>query len=293
MAEPIPSGEFLVDSDVQPDPSVPGRYTLDLSPAWNVFYAFGGMTMAVALRAAERAIGRADLQPVTATALYIQPVADGPVVIDVEVLRSGRSAAQATASLRNTSHDGPALLLTATFGQQHESLVDYVDAVFPDVPPPEECDPPPPRPDDSPFKDLPFHAQTDWRPTRPWDPDNWTSSPAEMSSWVRFVKEPRLADGRIDPVSLCVPADQLGGAVSQRVAPDQPWFVLTLELGLHFLQPTRSPWVLQHTVSPHAGDGYASGHVFLWDDERRLLGFATQRARMRPMQLDERLGPNG
>jgi acyl-CoA thioesterase len=287
-----PAGDFLVDTDVTADPGVEGRYRLDLSPAWNVFYAFGGITMAVALRAAERALDRDDLRPLTATALYVKPVSAGPVEIDVSVLRNGRTAAQATASLRNGGGgEGPALFLTTAFGQSHPSLVDYVDARFPDVPPPEACEPPPPQDDDSPFRDIPFHRQTDWRPTHPWDRDNWQPSTAEMSSWTRLLKEPRLPDGSIDPVSLCIPADILGSAVSQRVPPDQPWLVLTLELGLHFLQPTESAWVLQHTVAPHAGDGYASGHVFLWDDQRRLLGFATQRARMRAVDPGERFGP--
>jgi acyl-CoA thioesterase len=287
----LPAGDFLADSDVTADPVVAGRYQADLSPAWNVFYAFGGMTMALALRAVERALDRDDLRPLTASALYVQPVTDGPVVVDVDVLRDGRTAAQATAALRNATHDGPALHLTATFGQHHPSMVDFVDAEFPDVPPPERCDAPPPRPDDSPFNDIPFHRQTDWRPTEWWDPDDWVSSPAEFCSWTRFVKEPYLADGTIDPVSLCIPADTLGPAISQRVPPDQPWVVLTLELGLHFLQPTTSPWVLQHVVGSHAGGGYASGHVFLWDTERRLLGFAHQRARMRAFEPGERLGP--
>src|SRR4051812_4880627 len=91
----FPAGDFLVDSDVQRDPDTPGRYTLDLSPAWNVFYTFGGMSMAGALRAIERELARAAPGPITATALYVQPVTDGPLEVDVRVLRNGRRAAQA------------------------------------------------------------------------------------------------------------------------------------------------------------------------------------------------------
>ena len=284
-----PAGDFLVDSDVRPDPSAPGRYTLDLSPAWNVFYTFGGMSMAVALRAIEREVARDDFGPLTATAVYIQPVTDGPVEIDVRVLRNGRGVAQATADLRNTTQRGSALHLSATFGAPAASLVEYTDATFPDVPPPDECDPPPPRPDDSPFNDINFHQQTDWRPTSWWDPETWTSQPAQQMSWTRFIKEPRRPDGTIDPISLPIPADTLGGAVGQRTGP-QPFFVLTLELGVHFFATTTTPWVLQHVVSPRAGDGYASGHVYLWDENKRLLGFATQRARMRPVDPNEGFG---
>jgi acyl-CoA thioesterase len=287
---PVPAGDFLVDSDVQSDPDTPGRYTLDLSPAWNVFYTFGGMSMAVALRAIERELARDDFGPITATALYIRPVSDGLLEVNVSVLRNGRKAAQAVAELRGENHDGPALHLTATFGAQDESPIDYVDATFPVVPGPEQCDPPPPRPPDSPFQDLNFHQQTEWRPTSWWDPETWTSQPAETSCWTRFVKEPRLADGTIDPISLPIPADVLGPAVGQRIGPN-PFFVLTLELSVHFFATTTSPWVLQHVVSPQAAHGYASGHVYLWDEDRQLLGFATQRALMRAVAPGERLGP--
>lgn len=287
----VPAGDFLVDSDVQRDADVPSRYTLDLSPAWNVFYTFGGMSMAVALRAVERELARDDLRPLTAHALFMQPVSDGPVEIDVTVLRNGRGAAQATADLRNAHHEGPALHLTTTFAAEAPSLADYVDAQFPDVPPPEECEPPPPRPDDSPFANINFHQQTDWRPTSWWDPETWEPGAARQTSWTRFVKEPRLPDGTIDPISLTIPADTLGGAVGRRVGPT-PFFVLTLELSVHFIATTTSPWVLQDVVSPHAGGGYATGHVYLWDEHRRLLCFALQRARLRPVDPNERLGPS-
>jgi acyl-CoA thioesterase len=284
-----PAGDFLADINVTRDDAASGHYTLDLSPAWDVFYTFGGVSMAIALRAIERELARDDFGPITATAVYVQPVESGPVEVDVGVLRNGRSAAQATADLRNPHHEGTALHVTATFGQPHDSFVDYVDATFPDVPPPEDCDPPPPRPEDSPFSDIRFHEQTDWRPITWWDAEDWVSSPAEALSWTRFLKEPRRPDGTIDPISLAVPADTLGGAVGRRVGPS-PFFVLTLELGIHFFATTTSPWVLQHVVSPRAGDGYASGHVHLWDDERKLLGFATQRARLRPVEVGERFG---
>ena len=285
-----PAGDFLVDSDVQRDPTTPGRYTLDLSPAWNVFYTFGGMSMAVALRAIQRELGRDEFGPLSANALYIQPVIDGPLEIDVNVLRNGRGAAQATADLRNEHHDGSALHVTAVFGAPAAAPVQYTDATYPDVPPPDQCDPPPPRPDDSPFADLNFHNQTDWRPTSWWDPETWTSSKAEATCWTRLLKEPRLADGTIDPIALPIPGDMLGAAVGQRAGPSS-FFVLTLELSLHWFATTMSPWVLQHVVSPHAGDGYASGHVYLWDENRTLLGFASQRARMRAVDPNEQFGP--
>jgi acyl-CoA thioesterase len=290
-ADAVPAGDFLVDSDVVADATTPGRYHVEMSSAWKVFYLFGGMTMACALRAVQRELDRDDFVPLTANALFVQPVSPGPVEIDVQVLRSGRTAGQAVADLRNTHHDGTALHLTAAFGQLHESSIDYLDATFPDVPMPDDCQPPPPRPDDSPFANINFHEQTDWRPTTWWDPADWQPAPAVASAWTRLVKEPRLPDGTIDPVSLCIPADTLGMAIGQRVGPD-PFFILTLEIGLQFLGPTESPWLLQHVRAPYAADGYGTGSVELWDVDRRLIAFATQRARLRTVAPGERLGPS-
>ena len=89
----VEAGDFARDTDVWPDESVAGRYHADLPEAWRVFYAFGGASMAVALRAAQRAIGRDDLHPITATAAFVSPVPCGPMVIDTEaakILGEGR-----------------------------------------------------------------------------------------------------------------------------------------------------------------------------------------------------------
>lgn len=281
--------DFLVDSDVVPDPDVPGRYTLDLSTAWNIFFAFGGMTMAVALRAAERELDDAELTPLTANALYISPVTAGPIEIDVEILRRGRAAAQVVAKLRNVGHEGTALHVTAAFGRQVLSEIDYVDIPFPDVPMPDECTPPPPVPTDSAFSGINFHNQVDWRPTVPFDPETWTPGPAVSTSWARLHKEPWRPDGTIDPISLPLPADHISMAVGNRLG-RQEFLVLSLEIGLHFLRPATSPWALQHSHAPMVDNGFASAYVQLWDGDRNLIGTATQRAKLRPM-TGEVLGP--
>lgn len=284
--------DFLIDSDVQPDPERPGRYTLDLSPAWNVFYAFGGMTMACALRALVREVARDDLTLLTANALFIQPVTAGPVEIDVRVLRDGRRAAQAVADLRNAHHDGSALHVTAALGHRYPDGFGYLDARFPDVPPPEACAPVPPPAQDSAFAELAFDRQIEWRMPRPWrvDDASWTPQPATFANWMRFRTEPRLPDGTIDPIALAIPADVLGPAIAQQVGPE-PFLVLSLEIGLQVYRPTTSGWFLQHVRAPVAADGYGAGTVELWDTDRQLVAFATQRARLRPITPGEHLGP--
>jgi len=300
----VPTGHLLADIDVQADPSTRGRYTLDLSSAWNIFYTFGGVTMAAALRAAERELARDDLRPLSAHAVFCAPVAAGAIEIDVDVVRNGRSAANVCADLRQHGHDSTDLRLLATFGQQHDSNYQYVGIEFPsDVLPPELC---PQRPDPaemsearSPFPPVNFHQQNDWRPALEgfsWE-EHWGDREPRASrfaSWFRLLDEPRLADGTLDPVSYCVPADMLGPAIGRRIGPlgqDQPFLILSLEINLQFFATTTSSWTLQHVVSQHAGNGYAYGTTELWDEARHLIGMATQRARLRPFSAGEQLGP--
>ncbi len=283
-------GDFRRDTDIEPDGEVPGRYHLDLSPAWNIFYAFGGMTMAVALRGIERELAQPDLVPLTANALFVSPVTAGPVEIDVDILRRGRAAAQGVANLRNRGLDGTALHVTAAFGRPAPSEWDYVDIEFPDVPMPDRCPRSPRMPEGSPFRDLNFHHQIDWRPTALPDRDNWVPGPAVSASWARFVREPRRPDGSYDPIALCLPADSIGGAIGNHLGV-QEILVLSLEIGVQFFRPPTSTWILQHSKAPVVEDGFVSASVDLWDADRNLVAVSTQRAKLRPLAADDLPGP--
>lgn len=290
--EPVPAGDFARDTDVWRDSEVAGRYHANLSEAWKVFYVFGGCTMAVALRAAQRALDRPDLHPVTANAVFAAPVPCGAIVIDTDVLRSGRSAAQVTARLRHADSEGTDIHLSAIFGATHATHVDFVDLTYPeDALPVEEAEAPPPPPEGSPFQRINYHEQTEWLMGSSGfplgDAQRWEPGPARTLSWHRLIKEPRLPDGTLDPVALCAPADVLGPAVFARLGPpgpgNPPFLSLSLEISLQFVAPTTSAWILQHTQVPVAGNGYAFGVVELWDPERRLVAMATQRAHIRPV----------
>ena len=308
-----PIGDFQRDIVLTPDPEVAGRSSLEMSSAWNVFYTFGGMTMAVALRAACDHIERDDLKPLTVNAVFCSPIGPGPVQADVTTLRAGKSASQVSVDLRQgdparTGESGafetPALRMLVTFAQRFETHMEYDGITFPaDVRPPDEC-PVRPAPAEgsragNPFPDIYFDHQTDWRPALAGF--TWEEGPAEgapleprFAAWFRLLNEPRLADGSIDPISYCVPADMLGAAVARRMGPiahGQPFFVLSLEINLQFFATTDSPWMLQNVVSQHAAQGYAYGTTELWDGHRRLVGFATQRARLRPFKAGEAFGP--
>lgn len=298
------AADLLQDIDVQPVPGVDGRFELDIPPDWNVFYTFGGVTMAAALRAAERALDRPDLTPLTAHAVYCAPIQAGAVELDVDVLRNGRTAAQVSVDMRQQGHTGADVRLLSTFGQRFDSPLEFVGLEFPDdVLPPEEAAGRPSideiaMDEDNPFARINYHQQTEWRPAlEDWDwQGGWTEpGVGRAASWFRLLKEPRLPDGRIDPVSLCVPADSVGSAVGRAVGHllgGAPFLILSLEIDLQFFADTTSSWLLQNVTAQHAGNSYAYGTTEIWDIDRRLVAIATQRARLRPIAQGETVGPN-
>jgi len=262
------------DTTLTPDREVPGRFHADLPEGWRVMYVFGGVSMYTALRAMHEALGRDDLELVTANAIFLAPVPPGPVQLDVATLRDGRGASQMAADLRVPGADGPALRVHGVFGRAHDIELAHQEVRFPDVPPPGAVAPPPPPDRPGPWGEIPFHAQTDWRPVTPFD-DPGTGN---FLCWVR------MHEGECDRLALTVHGDVLGPAVGRALfRPDDPvhFMVLSLEIGIRFIAAPVTSWVLQEIEAWHIGDGYATGPARLWDEAGNLCAIATQTAHLR------------
>src|SRR5512132_2000336 len=185
----MPGGTYDVhdirnDTAPSADATIPGRFHALLPDAWKVVYVFGGVSMYAALRAMTESLARDDLDLVTANAIFLAPVPPGPITIDVTVLRDGRRASQVAADLRHAGESGPALRVHGVFGTAHDTDVEYDGLRFPEVPAPADSPLPPPRPDDSPFRDINFHEQTEWRPLSPFD----DPGKGQFMSWVRLKR---------------------------------------------------------------------------------------------------------
>jgi acyl-CoA thioesterase len=281
-SERVVISDVGADTRVVPEGSTPGRYLATIPTWWNAQFAFGGMTSTIALRAAEAAIGRPELVPVSATAVFCSPVPCGDVVVDTDVLRTGTSVAHGQSVLRAAGSDQIGVRMLAIFGQQRESDLRFVDAAFPhDVAPPGECDllvPPPGWP----LSQSPVFSHHEVRRAvgkAPWE-EGWSPGRPRIASWTRYHKPARLADGSIDPVTYFLPADHMMPAVSQALGPREQRMLVSLEISMQFFETTMGSWLLQHSYARHAGAGYVFGHVELWDEERRLLAIAAQRARV-------------
>ena len=293
-ADELALGDIRRDTRPVPVAGIPGRYVLDLPEAWRVFYAFGGATMAAAIRAAMCELDRDDLSLLSADATYCQAVPCGPIAIDVEVIRQGRSAAQALARLwaldpEDPDPAGPVrsdLIVTCVLGRRdRDTGYRFQGAEPPAVDGPLDYAPRPDVPD-NPFADIPYHRQTEWRLAdgrMHWGQLEVPPGEPRAASWFRFRESPMTDEGCWEPGVVAVPGDVLGPAVGAGLGTIGGHFlILSLQIGMRFVDDVRTEWLLQHTRAQVAADGYAVGTAELWDEDRRLVALAHQIAKVQP-----------
>lgn len=262
----------------------PGRYRTTISDPWQlVAVPLGGIVAAIAARAMETELAQPEHRLRTMSVVFAGQVACGPVEIDVQVIRRGRSMSQCSATVRNP---GAAAGLTAiaVFGGERRGF-SFTDVRPPDVPGPEGVrsfrDPVPDGIDFTfPRERMPFWDEViDGRPVlgrAPWEP--FEDGPAETAVWYRPDQPPVDADGLLDRLAPVVLTDMMPSAVNQKVGPtDQIWFGPSADYTVHLFGDVRPGWLLGHSRARWAGDGYASVEMTLWDSELRTpVAYATQ-----------------
>jgi acyl-CoA thioesterase len=269
--------------DLELDVVGEGRFATTISDAWKLAVApQGGIVAAIAVRAMQHVLDHPEQTLRTLTAMFVGVVQGGPVEVEVQVLRRGRSMSQLTATVRNPG--APAgLTAIAAFGAPRRGF-EFTELAMPDVPGPDGIrsfrDP---LPDGVVFEfdgpPMPFWQEViEGRPVigrPPWEP--YEDSAAEVASWVRIDHPPTTGDGTLDVAAAIVVCDTMPGSVGQKVGPDSgQWFAPSVDYTLHVFRPITSGWLLQHGRARHAGDGYASVDMALWDQAGHLLAYATQ-----------------
>jgi acyl-CoA thioesterase len=265
----------------------PGRYEGSIDPSWNLRpLPQGGIVSAIGLRAMADLLDDPSQQLRCLHTTFAAQVADGPVSIEVELLRRGRSMSHLRAEVSNPGA-ARGHLTTGIFGAPRTGFS------FTDLDPPSERRPPaecrsfrhPPPPGVEGFPPTPFwdrHVEGRSIIGHPyWE--EYVPDRAENALWYRFEDPPFLEDGILDPLALVVLADTMPGAVGEKVGrSDRSWFAPSVDLTVHLLDHCRSSWVLAHNRARFAGDGYASADMALWDcgmdgtDQPRLVAYATQ-----------------
>ncbi|MEZ5238873.1 MAG: thioesterase family protein [Microthrixaceae bacterium] len=274
-------------------PGVPGRYLAEIPEAWRVMFALRrhhrrppyaprsttwGATTSTSSERRRPSARRSPVDPSRSRSRSFATAATVPRRWCVA--GRWRAAAMPTGRRSTTwwsrwSSDGGA------------SALGFPASRAPEVPDPEAC-PVRSTVGDSPFARIPYHHQTDFRiamgnvtwgaPTDPGEP--------EAASWFRFCRSP-MRDGRWEPAVLAVPGDVLGPAVHAGIGGRAGFFfVISLQIGLKFVDEVRTEWVLQHSRAQSASHGFASGTAELYDANRSLVAVATQTALLRPVPDD-------
>lgn len=262
-----------------------GRYLARIGPEWVLaMVPQGGLVAAVAARAMIAELGTD--QPLRSIhGVFAGPVPHGEVVADVRVLRRGRSVSQAEVTVRAPGADAGFSAL-AVFGADRPGF-SFTELAYPDVPDASECrswrEPPPPESGITDAKQWQFWEEVlEGRAAlghAPWE--DVPRGAAECASWFRFDEPPLAADGQLDQLALLVMADVMPGAVFERLGrTEDRWFAPSVDLSVHLFGHATPGWILAHAKAHHAGDGYASAEMALWDPRAEggpaLVAWASQ-----------------
>ncbi len=238
----------------------------------------GGVLMTVALRAMQAELDEPHFRLLSANTVFCSPVPHGPLEIRVEVLRRGRTAAQLRAALSSTSSPGPGLEVTGTFGRKREVL-ELDAATFPELPMPANATPLDDDLDRNPHVRWPFFRNFESRLAEGerWWRGDWKAGPARYSRWFRYRVPQMRADGTLDPLAVPPVADTMPAAVINALGPGtRRFYAPSLDLTIHFLDDTRSEWLLSRCYARRAHAGYATAETEIWSDERKLVAYGTQ-----------------
>ncbi len=266
-------------------PTGPGTYRSTIGSEWVLARVPQGGVVAAVAAAAMTAELQTDQPLRSLHGVFASPVPDGDVDSTVRVLRRGRAVSQAAVDVTAPGSEA-GFSAVAVFGGDRTGF-SFTELVMPDVPGPEECpsfrDPPPPGSGWEARPNFPFwEVVMDGRAAIGHPP--WDDSPrdaAEAATWYAFEDPPLLADGMLDPLGLFVMSDMMPSSVFERLGPrEQGWFAPSLDLSIHLFGHATPGWILAHSKAHHAGDGYASAEVALWDPRAdggpKLVAWAAQ-----------------
>ena len=280
----MPPCDLATDTAVMALQRAPGWYLADLPDDWSYDTPSGGVLMTVAMRAMAAELSDVELKPVSATTLFCSPVPAGPMEIRVEVLRRGNAACQLRAALSSTSRPGPGLEVSATFARDRRGP-DMRGVDMPDVPPPDQCEDAGDRAAgrDSKRVARPFFHNYDVKlalGTALWRP-GWKRGPARMAYWYRYRK-PQRVGSFLDPLAIPPIADTMPPALARGVGPESPrYHAPSLDLTVHFVEPSEADWYLVDVHCQRARVGYATADADIWDDRGKLIARASQTMMLR------------
>jgi acyl-CoA thioesterase len=261
--------------------NAPGWFTADLCTDWNFLTPSGGVLMSIALRAMQLELDDPELRPLSANTLFMSPLPAGPMEIRVEILRRGAAAAQLRAELSSTTLPGPGLEVSATFARRLSYGPEFTDAIFPDVPMPEDV--PAQKPEERPaFFDNLEIVQVEGPAV--FSNAGWEASDALVTRWYRY-RVPQLdAAGHFDRFALPPIIDNMPPAAFARIgSAGPPLHAPSLDLTIHFLDDCDDEWLLLRHRAKKAHEGFGTADVEVWSRGGKLIAVGTQMMIFRSM----------
>lgn len=243
-----------------------------VEPAWNIgANPNGGYLLALTAQALRQCVPQQP-DPLSITVHYLRPGLAGKAChIDIQLLRSGRSASTLRAKL---IQDGSArlelLAAMGDLGAPDAAGSPQITRPMPDMPPPEACCT---RSAPAQGVDLPILDRLDVR-LHPDEAAPGAAGAARVSGWIRF------ADGRAPDAPACLlMADAFPPAVFGLLG--MVGWVPTLELTVHLRRRPVPGWLLGQFWSHDLSDGRVIEDGALWDASGQLVAQARQLALVR------------
>lgn len=273
------SADLAADTAVRADPAHPGRYHATLPDHWDFLMPSGGVVMTCALRAATTELADPALRLASATTIFCTPIKNGPLVIDVFVLRRGGSTAQIRVALRDGSGE-PGLEVVATFMRERKGP-DVRGLAFPKVRSLADAlvVPTDNSARSDPHMRLRFHHQFEYRIAdgQQFGQPEEVPGPARYARWARYRTPQRDAAGRFDRLALTPLIDMMPAALHRAIGPgDYRFFAPSLDLTTYVIDDTTREWLLFAVTARRAKAGWAIADTDVWDDEGRYLAHGSQ-----------------
>lgn len=252
---------FEFDADTVVEETEPGTFRANVHDRWNVgTVPDGGYLLSIAARAIGQKLPGRELR--TITAHYLRPSRPGPLELEVEPVKDGRTYATAMARLLQEGKENARVL--ATFAVPGTHGPEHVRGAPPALPPVDACTP-------SPAIDaIPVSRRFEVRyaPETAGFLRGEPSGHAELRAWVRF------SDGR-EPDALCLPlvADALPPPILEVTT--FRW-VPTLELTVHVRANPAPGWLRCKFESRFVFGGFLEVDGEIWDSQGTLVAQSRQ-----------------
>ncbi|MGD2060248.1 MAG: thioesterase family protein [Acidimicrobiia bacterium] len=248
----------------------PGRWNAHLDEGWDIFgVTNGGYLMAITTRAMEHESGGRTL--ISATGSFVNPATPGPVAIEVQVLKQGRSLSTLRAIMSREGKD--LAYVTAVYEAldrpKHER--EMILTGSPDLPPPDECVPVAPA-RDAPIP-PPFTGKVEMR-IRPEDTGaigtGGTGRPTS-TGWLRLKD-----DEPIDAHAVVLATDAFPPAIF--FSDLGVGWTPTVDLTVQVRNPHPTGWLACVFSTRFVTDGLLEEDGEIWDESGNLVALSRQLA---------------